>query len=44
VKHFVEEWFTMVDSRKWTVEAKEFEVLIKGGFSGVRIVEKRNGK
>jgi hypothetical protein len=34
----------MVESRRWTVEAKDFEVMIKGGLSGVRIVEKRNGK
>ena len=36
--------FIMVDTRRWTVEAKEFELMIKGGRSGVTIVERRNGK
>ena len=30
--------------KRWSVEAKEFEVMIKGGMSGVRIVERRKGK
>jgi hypothetical protein len=33
----------MAGPRKWRVEAKEFELLIKGGADGVRIFE-RNGK
>jgi hypothetical protein len=32
----------MGEIRKWSVEAKEFEILIKGGLSGIRIVETRN--
>jgi hypothetical protein len=31
-------------NKKWTVESKEFEVLIKGGATGVRIVERSNKK
>jgi hypothetical protein len=34
----------MGEVRKWSVEAKEFEILIKGGLSGIRIVEKRNNR
>jgi hypothetical protein len=34
----------MGEGRKWSVEAKEFEILIKGGLSGIRIVEKRNSR
>jgi hypothetical protein len=34
----------MEDARRWSVEAKEFEVSIKGGLLGVRIVETRNKK
>ena len=34
----------MVDSRRWSVEAKEFEVMIKGGLLGARIMERRKGK
>jgi hypothetical protein len=33
----------MAGSWKWRVEAKEFELLIKGRANGVRIFE-RNGK
>ena len=32
----------MVGTRCWSVESKEFELLLKGGLSGVRIVERRN--
>jgi hypothetical protein len=31
-------------SRRWSVESKEFEVLIKGGASGVRIFERSKKK
>lgn len=31
---------SMAGSRKWFVESKDFELLIKGGLSGVRIIEK----
>ena len=34
----------MERNKKWTVESKEFEVLIKGGATGVRIVERSNKK
>jgi hypothetical protein len=34
----------MGEARRWSVEAKEFEVSIKGGLLGVRIVEIRNKK
>jgi hypothetical protein len=34
----------MAVSRRWSVESKEFERLIKGGVSGVRIFEKCKGK
>jgi hypothetical protein len=34
----------MGEIRRWTVEAKEFELVIKGGLLGVRIVEKRNNR
>jgi hypothetical protein len=34
----------MEGSRRWSVESKEFEVLIKGDASGVRIVERSNKK
>jgi hypothetical protein len=31
-------------NRRWKVESKEFEVLIKGGATGVRIVERSHNK
>jgi hypothetical protein len=31
-------------NRKWKVESKEFEVLIKGGATGVRIIERSHDK
>jgi hypothetical protein len=34
----------MGEIRRWSVEAKEFELSIKGGLQGVRIVEKRNNR
>jgi hypothetical protein len=34
----------MGEARRWSVEAKEFEVSIKGGSLGVRIVENRNNR
>jgi hypothetical protein len=34
----------MGEIRRWSVEAKEFEISIKGGLLGVRIVEKRNNR
>jgi hypothetical protein len=34
----------MGGSRKWSVESKDFELSIKGGNLGVRIVERSNGK
>jgi hypothetical protein len=34
----------MADSRRWTVESKEFELLIKGGALGVRIFERSKRK
>jgi hypothetical protein len=34
----------MGESRIWSVESKEFEMMIKGGNSGVRIVERSNKK
>jgi hypothetical protein len=34
----------MGEIRRWSVEAKEFELSIKGGLLGVRIVEKRNNR
>jgi hypothetical protein len=34
----------MGEARRWSVEAKEFELLVKGGLSGVRLVEKRNNR
>ena len=34
----------MEGSRSWSVESKEFEVLIKGGGSGVRIYERSKKK
>jgi hypothetical protein len=34
----------MGEIRRWSVEAKEFEIAIKGGLLGVRIVEKRNNR
>jgi hypothetical protein len=34
----------MGDSRKWSVESKDFEMSIKGGNLGVRIVERSNRK
>jgi hypothetical protein len=36
--------FTMDCNRKWKVESKEFEVLIKGGATGVRIIERSHDK
>jgi hypothetical protein len=37
-------WVVMAGSRSWIVESKEFELLIKGGASGVRIFERSNRK
>ena len=34
----------MEGSRRWSVESKEFEVLIKGGITKVRIVKRSNKK
>jgi hypothetical protein len=34
----------MTGSRKWSVESKDFELLVKGGASGVRLFERSNGK
>jgi hypothetical protein len=34
----------MAGSRKWSVESKDFELLVKGGASGVRLFERSNGK
>jgi hypothetical protein len=34
----------MGEARRWSVEAKEFEVSIKGGLLGVRIIENRNNR
>jgi hypothetical protein len=34
----------MAGSWKWTVESKEFELLIKGGASGARIFKRNNKK
>jgi hypothetical protein len=39
-----EGWEVMRETRRWVVEAKEFEVSIKGGLLGVRIVENRNNR
>jgi hypothetical protein len=39
-----EEEVDMGEVRRWSVEAKEFEISIKGGLMGVRIVEKRNNR
>jgi hypothetical protein len=36
--------FIMECNRRWKVESKEFEVLIKGGATGVRIVERSHNK
>ena len=36
--------FIMEDTRRWSVESKGFEMLIKGGALGVRIVEKSKKK
>ena len=35
---------TMAGSRKWLVESKEFEILIKVGTAGVRMFERSKGK
>jgi hypothetical protein len=38
---FSEGWFShMAKARSWYVESKEFEMLIKGGNYGLRIVER----
>jgi hypothetical protein len=37
-------WVVMAGSRSWTVESKEFELLIKGGALGVRIFERSKRK
>jgi hypothetical protein len=42
--HCVLSWVVMVGSRSWIVESKEFELLIKGGASGVRIFERSKRK
>jgi hypothetical protein len=34
----------MAGSRRWSVESKEFELVVKGGLSGVRIFERSHGK
>jgi hypothetical protein len=34
----------MAGTRIWSVESKEFKVMIKGGALGVRIVERSNKK
>jgi hypothetical protein len=34
----------MGEIRRWSVEAKVFEISIKGGLMGVRFVEKRNNR
>ena len=34
----------MANSRKWSVESKEFKLVVKGGLSGVRIFERSHGK
>ena len=34
----------MVGSRRWSVESKDFELLVKGGAAGVRLFERSNGK
>jgi hypothetical protein len=34
----------MAGSRRWYVESKEFEVLVKEGVAGVRFYERSNGK
>jgi hypothetical protein len=36
--------FIMGSSRRWSVESKVFELAIKGGNLGVRMVERSNGK
>jgi hypothetical protein len=34
----------MGETRRWSVKAKEFKIMIKGGLLGVRIVERRNNR
>jgi hypothetical protein len=34
----------MAGSRRWFVESKDFELLVKGGVLGVRLYERSNGK
>jgi hypothetical protein len=34
----------MAGSRRWSVESKEFKVLVKEGAAGVRFYERSNGK
>jgi hypothetical protein len=34
----------MAGSRRWSVESKDFELLVKGGAAGVRLFERSNGK
>jgi hypothetical protein len=34
----------MASSRRWSVESKEFELVVKGGAQGVRIFERSHGK
>jgi hypothetical protein len=34
----------MSGGRRWSVEAKEFELMVKAGASGVRIFERSKGK
>ena len=34
----------MVVSRRWSMESKDFELVIKGGASGARIFERSNRK
>jgi hypothetical protein len=37
-------FFSMAKARSWFVESKEFEMLIKGGNCGLRIVERSKKK
>lgn len=34
----------MLGGRRWSVKAKEFELMVKAGASGVRIFERSKGK
>jgi hypothetical protein len=37
-------FFSMAKARSWFVESKEFEMMIKGGKCGLRIVERSKKK